>query len=79
MAAFLVHDRVIGRDGASTKTWVEAESWDMSVLLDRREVRGLEKREGPEPCAVGNRHDLMMLVWEARRACIIKLLFMMFW
>lgn len=46
MAALLVHDRVIGRDGSSTKTWVEAEGWDISVLLDRREVRGLEKGKG---------------------------------
>ena len=74
MAALLVHDGVIRRDGASTKTWVEAEDWDISVLLDRREVRGLEKGErvGLGPRAEGNGHDSVVLVWEARRGCVIK-------
>jgi len=71
----LVHDAAIGRDSASTKTWVEAEGWDISVLLHSREVRGL-KNGGEKvtlgPCAVENGHDFMVLVWEARRACVIK-------
>lgn len=45
---------------------------DISVLLDRREVRGLQKGErvGLRPCAVGNGHYLAVLVLEVRRACV---------
>lgn len=55
--------------------------WGMAHLSFTVQERGESIRGGKKggPCAVRNEPDLLVLVWEARRACVNKYQFMMFW